>query len=414
MSSTPTRPVGRRGFLGAVGSAVAGAAAGSVATAAALSGGQESADAPALQPEASTRDDAGTTISPFGEHQPGVSAATAAAVDVVALDLLPALHRTHDRDALGRLLRIITGDVVALTQGRAAPGDPIPWLAADEADVSVTVGLGPRLLNEGWSIPNPPGWQRVPPMTHDRLESQWTGGDIGLFVMARDATTAGHVVRRLVADAAPFARQRWRQQGSWNGFAAGGRRMTGRNHFGQVDGSANPHPDSELFGRTVWIADGPWAGGTTVVLRRIRMDMPTWDALTRPQQERAMGRRLEDGAPLTGGGEFDDVDLAARDADGRLVIARHSHVRRSHPSLNGGARIFRRGANYEVVGAKGTEVGLLFSSYQADLAGQFVPLQTSLDEADELNEWTTAVGSAEFAVLPGFAEGGWLGEGLLG
>lgn len=402
--------VGRRGFLGYVGSAVAGAAAGSAATLAATGGAEP-------DPPTSTSDDvqptaAGRTLSPYGTHQPGVAALTPAATEVVALDLLPHLRRKPDRDALGRLLRIITGDVVALTQGRGAPGDPVPWLAAENADVTVTVGLGDRLLSHEWGLPRPPGWQVVPPMRHDRLQPGFTGGDLGLVVGGRDATTAGHVVRRLVADAAPFASLRWRQTGSWNGIDGTGKPMTGRNLFGQVDGSANPAPGSELFDRTVWVPDGPWAGGTTLVVRRIRMDMPTWDALTRPQQERSIGRTLRDGAPLTGGGEFDDVDLDARDADGRLVIARLSHVRRSHPSLNGGARIFRKGANYEVVGAD-AEVGLLFSSYQADLAGQFVPIQTALDEADELNEWTTAVGSAEFAVLPGFAEGEWLGQHLL-
>mgnify|MGYP001364699429 CR=1 FL=1 len=30
-----------------------------------------------------------------------------------------------------------------------------------------------------------------------------------------------------------------------------------------------------------------------------------------------------------------------------------------------------------------------------------------------LNEWTTATGSATFAVLPGIAEGDWLGRGVL-
>ncbi len=150
-----------------------------------------------------------------------------------------------------------------------------------------------------------------------------------------------------------------------------------------------------------------------MVLRRIRMDTATWDALTRPQQERSLGRRLDDGAPLTGGGELDDVDLAARDAEGRPVIAPHAHVRRSHPAANGGARIFRRGANYEDVSGEQPETGLLFTSYQANLSAQFLPIQVSLDQADELNTWTTAVGSAQFAVLPGFAEGEWLGQRLL-
>ncbi len=60
------------------------------------------------------------------------------------------------------------------------------------------------------------------------------------------------------------------------------------------------------------------------------------------------------------------------------------------------------------------ESGLVFLAYQADLLDQFVPVQRSLDEADQLNEWTTTIGSAAFAVLPGFEQGSWLGEQLLG
>lgn len=143
------------------------------------------------------------------------------------------------------------------------------------------------------------------------------------------------------------------------------------------------------------------------------MELSTWDELTRDRQEKAVGRRLEDGAPLTGGGELDDVLLTARTGQ-EWVIAEHAHARRTHPSSNGGRRIFRKGANYEVVGTAGAETGLLFQSFQRDLSGQFVPIQQRMDEADELNEWVTAVGSAEFAILPGFAEGEWLGQGLLG
>ncbi len=126
-----------------------------------------------------------------------------------------------------------------------------------------------------------------------------------------------------------------------------------------------------------------------------------------------MGRRLDDGAPLTGGTELSDVDLAAR-RDGRWVIAEEAHARRTHPSTNGGRRLFRKGANYELVGAgRESETGLIFQSFQRNLTGQFVPIQQMMDAADALNEWTTAVGSAEFAILPGFAEGEWLGHQLL-
>ena len=50
----------------------------------------------------------------------------------------------------------------------------------------------------------------------------------------------------------------------------------------------------------------------------------------------------------------------------------------------------------------------------ASIADQFIPVQRALDDSDALNEWTTAIGSAVFAVPPGYAKGGWVGETLLG
>ncbi|WP_110182742.1 Dyp-type peroxidase [Nocardioides solisilvae] len=403
--------VGRRRLLGYVGTAVAGAAAGAsagVVGAQALDDdGRARPGAPAPGADALPR-----VVPAHGPHQPGVAAHLSGVTELVALDLLPEVRRARDRDALARLLRVWTGDVESLTAGRGAPGDTAPWLAA-VADLTVTVGLGPGVLGEEWGIPAPVGFAKVPPMRHDRLREEWSGGDLLLLVNGADATTVGHAVRRMVADARPFAALRWRQQGAWRGRDQQGRPVTGRNLFGQVDGSANPRPGTDLFDSTVWIRDGAWAGGTTLVLRRIRMDLPTWDELTRAEQEASVGRRLDDGAPLTGGHERSDLDLAAR-ADGRWVVAKDAHARRTHPSSHGGRRIFRKGANYEVVTPAGSETGLLFQSFQRDLTDQFVPIQQAMDVSDALNEWTTAVGSAEFAVLPGFAEGQWLGHQLLG
>ncbi len=78
-------------------------------------------------------------------------------------------------------------------------------------------------------------------------------------------------------------------------------------------------------------------------------------------------------------------------------------------------RIFRRAYNYDdaPVGEQISSSGLLFVSYQADVDAQFVPLQQRLDELDLLNEWTTPIGSAVFAIPPGCAEGGFIGETLL-
>ena len=371
--------VGRRRFLGYVGSAGAGAAAGT-AGGAAWGAGRD--DDPAGVPP---RIGLGAEISPYGVHQPGVTAPTPPVVELVALDLLPGV----DRDALGRLLRAWTGDVEALTTGRATPGDTEPWLAARRADLTITVGLGPGALAAGRVDP-PLGFETVPPMRHDRLEPRWSGGDLVLVVGAREGTTAAHAVRQLVRDARPFARERWRQSGFWNGVDPEGRPMTGRNLFGQVDGTANPAPGTEAFDETVWLREPPWAGGTTLVVRRIAMNLDTWAELTRDRQEQALGRGF-DGARL--------------DAPGP-----RAHARLAHPMENAGARIFRKGASYAT--AEGS--GLLFCSFQASVSGQFVPIQRSLDRADALNTWTTAIGSAQFVVLPGFERGDWLGSTVLG
>lgn len=256
----------------------------------------------------------------------------------------------------------------------------------------------------------------MPAFTHDRLQDRWSGGDLLLQIGAADDTSVLHAARRLVLDAQPFATLRWEQVGSWRGLDRDQQPTTGRNLFGQVDGTANLTPDDPLFDSTVWTKEPSWlAGGTTLVVRRIRMDLDTWDELTRDEQEASIGRDLDTGAPLTGGEESTQPRLGARDERGRYVIARDAHVRLSHPTRNGGLRILRRGLNYSQWDPERAvlDQGLIFCSFQADV-GQFNAIQARLDGGDALNEWTTAIGSAAFAILPGFTEEGWLGESLLG
>jgi len=395
-------PTSRRRFLGYLGAAAAGAGVAAPVTAA--TGREDAEPSGPATPMA--------TLSPYGEHQTGITTPTQRFVETVAVDLLP----DTDVDALGRLMRLWTGDVVALMDGRPAPGDTAPELASPNADLTITVGWGPGVFAlPGLGEARPAGLHDIPAMRHDRLEERWSGGDLLLVVGAHDGTTVAHTVRRMLADAAPFAQLRWRQSGFWNGFGQDGRPTTGRNLFGQVDGSANPSPGTRAFDEAVWAAEPGWfEGGTTLVVRRIAMDLDLWDTATRAEQEHSIGRRLSDGAPLTGGDETDDLDLTAADGD-RPVIALRAHARLAHPTMNNGFRIFRKGLNYTYDdGSGGTESGLLFLSFQADIARQFTPMQQRLDNADLLNEWTTATGSAVFAVLPGFEEGGWLGDTLLG
>lgn len=353
-------------------------------------------------------------VSPYGAHQPGVTAPTPLANRLVAFTV----NDEFDFEAAGRLMRLWTSSIEAVTQGRPAPGDTARDLAQDNVDLTVTVGWGPDFFTKIERVEQmPPGLVRIPAFTHDQLEAGWSGGDLLLMIAANDDTTVTHVMRRLVLDAGPFARVRWEQSGSWRRLDASHQPHTGRNLFGQVDGTGNLALDHELFDATVWAKAPDWfAGGTTMVVRRISMNLDTWDELTRQEQELSVGRDLDQGAPLTGAHEADVPDFEALDDTGNPVIPPDSHLALSHHSANGGARILRRGMNYTTYDAarQRHDSGLIFVSFQADVGAQFVPIQRSLDRADQLNEWTIAVGSAEFAVLPGFAEGTWLGQPLLG
>jgi len=187
-----------------------------------------------------------------------------------------------------------------------------------------------------------------------------------------------------------------------------------RNLFGQVDETVNPQPGSTDFADVVWSTDGWMTGGTGIVIRRIHMNLDTWDELDRPGREQAVGRTIANGAPLTGTNEHDEPDFTAVTSIGFPVIPEFSHLRRAR-SDNPGERIFRRSLNYDTNPDVGevSNSGLVFISYQADILRQFVPIQRRLDELDLLNQWTTPIGSAVFAIPPGCERGGYIGETLL-
>lgn len=352
------------------------------------------------------------TIDPHGAHQAGIAQPVPDALTLCALDLRDGVGR----DALGRLLRVWSEDIRALSGGLPPTGDPAPELTGQPAGLTVTVGVGPRLVSR---VHPPGGWPdlpSLPPMRHDSLRAELCGGDLLVQVGAQEALPVWHAVRRLTVDAAPFARVRWMQRGFWRHGAAGAPDAVGRNLMGQVDGTANPVPGTTVFDRTVWVSDGPeWLReGTMVVIRRIRMDLDAWDRLSRPDQEAVIGRTLVDGAPL-GGQVGDPLPLTARAPDGRLVIPPDAHARLAHPSTNGGVRIYRRGVNYDD-GPDATgrpDLGLLFVSFQASVDRQLLPILRRLDRSDALNTWTTTTASSMFAILPGFTPDSWLGERLL-
>ncbi|MEX5234480.1 Dyp-type peroxidase [Kocuria arenosa] len=382
--------------------------------------------APASQADRAAPQGHGQATEPFhGPRQAGVATAPQAFTAFVALDL----HRDTTRDAVRRLLRVLSEDAAALTRGRAPVADQEPWLAVNPARLTVTLGFGPRLL--GLVAPDrAPAWLRpLPSFSIDRLEERWSDGDLLLQLCADDRQTVAHAQRVLLKESLSFAAVRWVQGGFRHTVGSVPDGQTMRNLFGQVDGTVNPRAGSEESERVVHGRDGftPWIqDGTALVVRRIAMNLDTWDEAGTPAREDVVGRRLRDGAPLTGGAEHDEPDLAARGPLGFPVIADYAHVRRSR-SEEPRERIHRRVYNYDppvadASGARGrgattgevSDAGMVFAAYCSDVDRQFVPIQRRLDELDMLNAWTTPVGSAVFAVPPGCAEGGFVGDVLFG
>ena len=356
-------------------------------------------------------------VEPFyGAHQAGIATPAQARAELVALDLASGT----DVSALRSVLQAWTAAAAAMASGQGEPDDASRDIVqSGPARLTVTVGFGPDLFPKlGLDAQLPPGLAPVPAFRHDALEPRFVGGDVLVQVGSDDALVASHAARRLVTLAGAALTTRWWQRGFSRTPASTTDSTTPRNLMGQVDGSANPAPGTDLFDQTVWAGSTApeWLrGGSFVVVRRIRMFLETWDQQDRDQQERVIGRTKDSGAPLTGGTEKDQPDFSAQNPDGSLVIPATAHVRLSHPSSTHGARIFRRGFSYDDGAlADGTrDAGLLFLAWQADPRKGFLPIQARIDMGDRLNAFTRAVGSAVFACPPGVTEGSYLGASLL-
>lgn len=317
------------------------------------------------------------------------------------------------------LLKVWTQDAARLTAGTPALADTEPELAATPARLTVTVGLGPGVFSAADVADRQPSWLRpLPAFPIDRLdENAWGQTDLLLQVCADDPVTVAHAVRALTKNVRSLVTVRWSQRGFRNARRSHPDGTTMRNLMGQVDGTVNPAPATEEFDRLVW-DDGSlhrWlAGGTSLVLRRIRMELDTWEEIDRPGRELTVGRTLDTGAPLTGKAEHDEPDFTATDRYGIPVIPPGSHIARAH-HIHDGERFHRRAYNYDDPPQPGqtSNSGLIFASYQRDIDTQFLPVQQRLAEFDALNQWTTPIGSAVYALPPGTGPDGHLGDTLL-
>jgi deferrochelatase/peroxidase EfeB len=410
---TEPQRLSRRGLLGLAGAGAAGialGAGGAVAAGSALSsaGGRSG------------------TFPFYGEHQAGITtpaqdrlhfAAFDLAADATADDLRELLADwTYAASRMTRGLEVTENGAVGGSL-LAPPDDTGEALGLPPAGLTITFGFGPSLFDDRFGLAGrrPAALEPLPRFSGDALDPERSGGDLCIQACADDPQVAVHAIRNLSRIAFGRAAIRWSQLGFGRTSSTSTTQTTPRNLFGFKDGTANiKAEESTAVAEHVWVDDASWmTGGTYLVARKIRMVIESWDRTRLEEQQRVIGRDKGEGAPLSGGTEFTELDFDKPDDDGSPRIAEDAHVRLSHPTMNGGARLLRRGYNFvdgnDALGR--LDAGLFFLSFQRD-PEQFITVQRSLAGHDALNEYIKHVGSAIFAIPPGADEGSSIGDPL--
>ena len=345
--------------------------------------------------------DYGTRVESFhGLRQNGIELDRQSNATFLALDFKSDLKK----EAIGRWMRVLTSDASLLSQGKSIIGDPQGEMSENPARLTITFGFGYSLFKK---VNNEAVWPleitTLPSFSIDKLQSRWSGGDLLIQIAGDNPLSIFHAAHVLQRDSQPFASLRWQQRGFLDpaGINEG---KTTRNLMGQLDGSANPQIGTKAFHNRTWKDNT-----TSLVIRRIEMNLGTWDSLSANVKSEVIGRSLKDGAPLSGGNEKSKPNFTMKFNESMTAISKSSHLRRAF--TQGDLGLVRRGYNYDdgYESAGNHEVGLIFVSYQMKVK-QFVEIQKRLATLDSLNQWTTPIGSALFFIPEGVTEGEWIGQ----
>lgn len=307
------------------------------------------------------------------------------------------------------------GYVEPVRAGAVAP-DTGEAYNLDPASLTVTIGLGPSLFDGrfGLSAKRPALLKDLPALPSDSLQDGLTGGDLSLQACADDPQVAYHAIRNLARMVRGTAETHWSVMG-FGRASAGAGQFTPRNLMGFKDGTRNivEETDRQKFVLVKGADQGWLEGGSYQVVRKIEMNIETWDADPIGDQQHVFGRTKSEGAPLSGRKEFDTPDFTKTGDVGGLAIPATSHVALAAPENNNGVKILRRGYNYtDGINQFGQlDAGLLFIAYVND-PQHFVTLQQRLGSSDRLNEYISHVGSGLFAVPPAPQSGHYVGEKL--
>ncbi len=324
----------------------------------------------------------------YGLHQSGVEIDRQSNATVIAFDIYDGV----DQAAIARLMRLWTSDSAELTAGKPIIGDPQGEMAQNPARMTIFVGYGYSLFQKTGLVDKwPIAEKAIPGYQIDRLEKRWSDGDLVLQITGDNPQSIFHAAQVLERDAAPFARVRWQQRGFLDPAGVNTAEVS-RNLLGQLDGTANKAVASKEFDEIVWVKAGALTHGTTMVVRRIRMALDTWNKVSTKSKSGVIGRSLEDGA---------------------LLESSSATAHQGRAFTKGSAGIMRRGFNYDdnYLADGSRDAGLIFIAFQAQLKN-YLAIQAKLNAADSLNRYTTPVGSALFIVPAGIEKGGYIGEGF--
>ncbi|MEU7903420.1 Dyp-type peroxidase [Actinoplanes sp. NPDC049118] len=264
------------------------------------------------------------------------------------------------------------------------------------AGSAATIGVGASLFDGRFTgLTKPRLLIDMPAFRADVLDPQWCHGDLLVQVVGDDTAA----LRRLAGAPVAGLRRRWRIEG----FHPAGLGQGVRNLFGFREGTANPDAaDRDLMSRLVWVQPGDgepaWcAGGTYQVVRLIRMALPTWDSDPVADQERVIGRRRDNGAPLSGDRLDDEPDLAGD------RIAVDAHIRLANPRTPEAMahRILRHGYSYRLPSAASgvDDAGQIFICYQRDVELGFAAIQRRL-AGEAMEKYLLPFGGGYYFVLP--------------
>jgi deferrochelatase/peroxidase EfeB len=398
---TDPRGLSRRRFLGR------GAAAGLGALA--TSGGLTAATARAgALPDGATETPAEQAqLSSFeGAHQAAILSEPTPATAFLAFDVV-----AGSKPELRDLLRTITQRMRLLYAG-GQPGNLGPASPPDDngvlgpelpsRQVAFMLGLGSSLFDDRFGLASlrPAGLTEMTSFPNDDLNPAECGGDLSIQICAHNADNVLHALRDLTKHTRGAMQPRWRIDGFQSPPRPAG---TPRNLMGFKDGIANPHTaDADEMARLVWLksqgAEPGWtAGGTYQVARIIRMLVEFWDRVSLDEQETMFGRRRASGAPLDGTDEFDVPDYAGDPKGAKIPLDAHIRLANPRTDATASSRLLRRAYNYDrgIDGNGNLDMGLLFTSYQQDIARQFVATQTRLID-EPLVDYISPTGGGYF------------------